>query len=113
MGDLVDFLQHHRSQYDIILAIDLFIYLGDLSCVFPAIHAVLASGGILAASFEKGDNGFQLCNNRRYSHSLDYVREVSSACDLQMIHVDHTSLRKERSRPIDFYIGLFSSKSEK
>lgn len=109
VGDLTESLGGIPDRYDLVLAVDLFIYIGDLSDALPAIRSVLAPNGILAASFEKGANGYQLCDNRRFQHALDYVREESLAAGLSMIHVDPISLRNERGKPVDFSIALFSA----
>ena len=107
VGDLVDSLDGRKSQYDLILAIDVLIYVGDLYPMFQACRQVLRPGGMLAASCETGSAGpYHLADCRRYKHRPKYVRDVAEAQGFEIAHVEHTALRHERGKPVDFFIVL-------
>mgnify|MGYP001826542331 CR=1 FL=1 len=111
VGDVVNSIRNSNSHYDLVLAIDLLVYIGDLSVVFKAIASNLGAGGWVAASIEQGEAGYQHKDHRRYLHSLDYVRDVSMTAGLKMVCTEATSLRKERGKPVDFHVALFTMAS--
>ena len=57
VSDVVDFLTAGGPPYDLLLAADLFIYIGDLAAVFAAVRARSAPGGLFAFSVERLDQG--------------------------------------------------------
>lgn len=77
-ANLTDFLRDHPAAFDLVVAADVFIYVGDVDAVFAAAHAALRPGGQLAFSVEgdEGD-GFSLRPSRRYAHSLGYLRGLA------------------------------------
>ena len=63
---------------------DVFIYSGDLSPAFRAVHRRLSDGGLFFFTVEAHDGeGFALQRTARYAHSLSYnkglAREVGFA----------------------------------
>ena len=66
--DIVDYLSNSSLNFDYFVAIDVFIYIGDLSDVFRLIKSRNKTGGKLAFSTEdyEGD-GFSLEQSGRYS----------------------------------------------
>jgi predicted TPR repeat methyltransferase len=92
--DLRDALRAAPESYDLILAADVFIYVGDLAAVFPAVAAALRPGGHFALCVEALDGeGFRLRPSRRYAHSADYNRRLASDCGLTETHMQEASLR--------------------
>lgn len=78
-ADLVEFLNDHPNAFDLIIAADVFIYVGALEAVFAATRKALRSGGQLAFSVES-DKGvsFSLRESRRYAHSLPYLQQLAA-----------------------------------
>jgi len=81
--------------FDLILAGDFFIYVGDLANVFAAAARTLRGGGLFAFSLERHDGeGFILHPKVRFAHSLAYVRELSHTHRFEELLVREITLRK-------------------
>ena len=77
--DVVDFLHQTSEQADLVLAADVFIYVGTLDAVFEALSPRVLSGAWLAFTVEEADPGFdvQLHSTLRYSHALSYLQGLA------------------------------------
>lgn len=77
---IVPALQEFSAAFDLILAADVFIYVGALEAVFAAAHAALRPGGMLAFSLERHDDnaGEDFILRQRFGHSLAYIRRLSA-----------------------------------
>jgi predicted TPR repeat methyltransferase len=89
-SEIVDFLNGAPESFDLLVAADVFIYLGELDRVFAAAQAALRRGGHLSFSVEASDgNGFAIRPSRRYAHSLPYLRQLTAKHGF----VEHVSAR--------------------
>jgi predicted TPR repeat methyltransferase len=76
--ELVEFLRTRSEQFDIAVAADVFVYIGDLSDVFEAVRRRLRPGGLFCFSVEAGrDDDFVLGARLRYAHSAAYLRRLA------------------------------------
>jgi predicted TPR repeat methyltransferase len=93
-------------QDDLVLAADVFIYVGALESVFASVARVLAPGGTFAFSVEEwtGGDGLRLMPSLRYAHSEAYVRRLAAAHGLQVLNTVRAPIREDQRRPID---GLY------
>ena len=108
-GDVTGFLERQaEASFDLILALDVFVYVGRLDAVFPAAARVLAPGGRFAFTVESGDGpkGFELRRTGRYAHSRDYIERLAKASGLRILTAEATVIRKDAGEPIpgDIYI---------
>ena len=99
-------LRGARGRYDLVVACDVFIYIGDLAPVFDAVASVLAPGGVFAFSVERGDAdlGYDLLPSLRYAHSEAYLRGLAGTHGLRVLRCERAPLRDARGDSID---GLF------
>ena len=102
-GDVMLPLQISEARYDLIIATDVFVYIGDLSAVFTASANTLRPGGLFAFSIEAAgeDASFQLCATGRYAHAIDYIKELAHAAGLSPLDIKPCMLRKEVDKPVD------------
>ena len=79
-GDILEAMRNRENCFDLILAGDLFVYVGDLAGVFESAARTLRPGGLLAFSLERHDGeGFVLHSKIRFAHSLAYIRSLAHA----------------------------------
>ena len=66
--------------YDLALAADTLVYLGDLETLFAAVRRALKPGGFFLFTVEQKDGeGFELGLKRRWRHSQSYLRAQAAA----------------------------------
>lgn len=93
---------------DLALALEVFIYVGDLERVVAACAAALAPGGLLAFSTESVAQGdYVLQPMGRYAHSGEYVRAVAAKSGLALVEARDISIRTEANRPVAAALHLF------
>jgi len=94
--DLVPALAAQPDHYDLIVAGDVLVYVGDLSRLMPAVAAALRPGGLFAFSIEHYDGtGFFLHGRERFAHSMSYIRDTASAAGLREISAQQVDLRRQ------------------
>lgn len=101
VGDIVDAMAG-PARWDLLVAADVLVYIGDLAPVFTAAAAALAPGGRFAATVERldGGDGFALGPARRYAHSVDYIKETAAAAGLKVRLLEECSPRREKQAPV-------------
>jgi predicted TPR repeat methyltransferase len=91
--DLVTTADRAR-EVDLIVAADVFIYVGVLEATFAACATALRPGGLLAFSVERSDSGpVILQSTLRYAHSDAYIRGLASTHELALERAEPATLR--------------------
>jgi predicted TPR repeat methyltransferase len=94
--------------YDLILAADTLVYLGDLAPVLVGASAWLKSGGFFLFTVEAKDgDGFELGPKRRWRHSDPYLRDVAAKAGLSVAGMLQCAPRTEAGEPVSgFAVAL-------
>lgn len=113
-GDITQELHKGKEAYDLILAADVFIYVGGLEKMFEAIGAALRPSGLFAFSLEaeEGGDGVVLRPTGRYAHSIGYIRGLAEAAGLREVCLDESVLRMDKGQPIEGYIVVLVKSKE-
>ncbi len=110
-ADALAALQERPDGCDLILAGDVFIYMGDLSAIFPAAARALRPRGLFAFSIERyAGPGFVLHSKCRFAHSLSYVRQLAQRHDLAELHAQEIVVRKEGNAEVPGWIVVLGKK---
>jgi predicted TPR repeat methyltransferase len=99
--DIIHFLQKSDQKCNLILAADVFTYMGDLEKIFTECGNSIAPSGILLFSVEEALNsqkGFELKPTGRFGHSADYIEKLSKKTRWTMISHKLSKLRKEKGK---------------
>ncbi len=87
--------------YELILAADTLVYLGDLGPLFHRLVAHLSPDGYFLFTTEaKEGSGFELGPKRRWRHSETYLREQAAAAGLGVMGLVAASPRMEANQPV-------------
>jgi predicted TPR repeat methyltransferase len=109
-ADIVEYLHSTEHRFDLVVAADVFIYLGDLDPVFAGVRRVLGAGGVFCFSAERptGDiDGFMLLPSLRYAHSQRYLRGLASRHGFEVDRVWQEPIREDQKVPVDaLYVSL-------
>ncbi len=96
-GDIVTFLKQRQGAFDLALAGDVFIYVGDMRPTLEAAHDALVSGGLFALSVEALDaDGFALQPTARFAHSMAYIERTAQAAGFTVCWRDDITVRIDR-----------------
>lgn len=98
--DLVATLGRARD-VDLVVAADVFIYVGALEPTFAACATALAPGGVLAFSVEGGEGDFALQPTLRYAHSEAYIRRLADAHGFTVERTAPSLLRIDNGKPVN------------
>lgn len=111
-AELLDHLRATDERHDLVLAADVFIYVGDLAPVFEAVRRVLRPGGVFCFSVENAsreDLDFELLPSLRYAHSQSYLNRLAERCGFTRLRSVEQPIREEQRLPIAgryLYLGL-------
>ena len=109
VGDVVDPLNAGGAEYDLVVAADVFVYIGDLKEVFESTRQALAGDdSSFLFSTEAGDVGedYTLRESGRYAHSMAYIEKLSSEYGFEIVQSESVVLRKEGADKINGYLFL-------
>lgn len=97
-GDVTEWLKgKSSSSADLVIAADVFVYLGDLAPVFAESARALRAGGLFAFSVQKHESGeFIVGEDMRYAHSRAYLERLARQNGLDVITIEDASTRKDR-----------------
>lgn len=106
-ADLVNYLQATTVRYDLLVAADVFIYVGALEPVFSAAARVLEPGGVFCFSLESAAGAAQpvLRPSLRYAHSRRYIETLAEQSGFEIAATAEHAIREDQRIPIP---GLFA-----
>jgi predicted TPR repeat methyltransferase len=108
VADLETALVAPGPDYDLILAADTLVYLGDLCRVFESAHARLCRDGYFLFTVEKASGAdFELGPKRRWRHSEAYLRGLAAANGFGVAGLVAAEPRHEAGQPVEgFAVAL-------
>jgi predicted TPR repeat methyltransferase len=105
VGDIAAVMRQHPRGIDLILALEVLLYLGDLQGVFQSAAEALRPRGLFALSVEAHEGaGYILQPSRRYAHSRDYLAQLAQAAGFSELACKTTYLRLEHGSPVTCYL---------
>lgn len=101
-ADLVDHLTATDERHDLVVAADVFIYVGDLAPVFDGVARVLRPGGLFAFSVEPAapEAAFVLQPSLRYAHGERPIRALAARHGLAVLAHERGTLRADEVHPV-------------
>jgi predicted TPR repeat methyltransferase len=106
-SELTEFLQTQTKSFDLALAADVFLYIGDLSAVFQGIRGALRDGGLFGFSVEiSAEQDFVLRPNRHYAHSGAYLRRLSERHGFVVETIESGVIRQDNGIDVVGYLAV-------
>ncbi|MEW9307914.1 class I SAM-dependent DNA methyltransferase [Labrys neptuniae] len=102
-AEIADFLLRQAADSaDLILAADVFIYLGDLDNIFHQAARILVSGGLFVFTIQSHSEpaAFILNHDLRYAHSRGGIENWVTGAGLHLRHLDDAWARTDRGMPV-------------
>jgi predicted TPR repeat methyltransferase len=100
-------LSEAAASFELIVAADVFVYLGDLTPIAAAAARVLAPDGLLAFTVEThSGNNVALQPTLRFAHGEHHVRGALAAAGLQTVTLTSVSTRTEKGEPVPGLLAI-------
>jgi predicted TPR repeat methyltransferase len=100
-GDLVEELFRRPGAFDLVVAADVLIHLGDLDPVLAAVAGALRPGGVFLLSVEAWEGeGYVLLPTKRFAHAAGYVEAGAAAHGFAVGRRETGPLRLERGEAV-------------
>ncbi len=95
VGEAASYLERSSESFDLMIAADVLVYIGDVTALFGAVAARLARAGEFWFSVEVSEReGVHITMSRRYQHSLGYLESSARAAGLRVKHQQPTDIRR-------------------
>lgn len=107
VAEIVTFLEQNQEPFDLIVAADVLIYVGELDRIFATLARGLARNGrILFSTEQMAGQGYQLRQSGRYAHSFSYILAMAARHGFRVLSTQSANIRKEKGRWIagDLYL---------
>jgi predicted TPR repeat methyltransferase len=102
-GDILSIL-NDSATWDLVLACDVFCYIGDLSHVFRMVHSSLMQDGLFVFSTEKASDlyavPFHLHECARFAHNKDYIASLGESTGFETVAMQVCPIRKNKGRDV-------------
>ena len=93
-ADILAWLDGESARFDLVLAADVFIYIGDLGPLFQGIVRCLRPGGLLGFSVELCAGGsYRLLPSGRYAQSPAYLGQLAGQWGLEVLEREALEIR--------------------
>lgn len=110
LGSAEDTLLEIDGQFDLITAIDLFAYVGDLKEILSLVASRLAPSGLFIYTHEQATVGtLQLRSSGRFAHNADHLEKMSVGASLRVINSKPATLRYDRGEEVKGFICILSA----
>jgi predicted TPR repeat methyltransferase len=107
-SELVAALTGGEATYDLVIAADVLVYIGDLAPLFAVLKGAVAPDGLFACSVQSTiDADFTLGGECRYSHSAAYMRRVARETGFEIVLLEDAFCRREAGEKVPSLICVF------
>ena len=106
-AELTSYMARHPNRWDSIVSADTLCYFGELHDVLSAARLALKLRGLLVFSVEAAAGeavGYLLQHNGRYAHGRSYIEQSVTKAGLELLTIEHATLRAEVMRPVRGWI---------
>ncbi len=102
VGDLQTTLERPGCVYDLLIAADTLVYVGDLSPVFASAYRALAEGGFFLFTVERAeDEIYAMGPKRRYRHGSAYLRREAERAGFEVAGMLECVPRTEAEQKVE------------
>ena len=97
-NDILSFLEQDENAYDLIIAADVFTYMGNLEALFTACFKQSMVNGVMCFSVENTKEAtFSLKDTGRFGHSLSYIEKLCQQAGWTILTSYNSRLRQDRN----------------
>jgi len=109
VGDIVEILSPTKEKYDLFIALDVLIYIGEVESFFKAVKNCCNKNALFIFSIEiQEGNNYSLLKSSRYAHSENYILNIISDM-FKLLGSQDARIRKEGDVWIDGKIYIIQA----
>ncbi|MDK9705433.1 MAG: tetratricopeptide repeat protein [Desulforhopalus sp.] len=111
--EILSFLERDKETYDLFIAADVLVYLGDPKPLFPMLAARSTAGAVVACSIERAQqtDSYQLHPSGRYAHNPLYLEQCAADGGFAVLSHQAHQIRKENGQWLDGDLYLLRKNS--
>lgn len=109
VAEIGDALQDTNAEFDLAVAADVLVYIGDIVPFLHDCHKALRPNGWLAVSLERTAEGQILGKSGRYAHAEHYATKAAESCGFKVVEIADTTIRIEKGVPVAGFLMLAQS----
>ncbi|MHB1949083.1 MAG: tetratricopeptide repeat protein, partial [Gammaproteobacteria bacterium] len=99
--DLIAFLSDKRSAYDLVIAGDVLVYLGDLHDIFREANLALRNKGYFLFNTEiREDADFKMNQSGRFAHAKKYLEKLAQEYHFKIAYYQAKVTRLQNNEPV-------------
>ncbi|MFZ6777144.1 tetratricopeptide repeat protein [Undibacterium sp. Ji83W] len=105
-AEISDWLQLQDQDFDLIIAADVFVYIGDLNQVFAAASRVMQAEAVFGFSVETTHESadYILRSSQRYAHSYAYLQRLAQLHGFQIVEASQEIARQDKGEDVHAHI---------
>ena len=103
VGEITEEVLAQDQYYDLVVAADVFVYIGGLSDIFSACYKKMNPNGLFIYSTElhnEENEEYRLFDSGRYKHSLSYLYSLADKIGFEIVSNEECVVRKEHGMPV-------------
>lgn len=113
VSEIKEYLSSKAGPFDLVLASDVFAYLGDLQETLHSVHTRTTEDVLFCFSTETvSGSGYRLRSTGRFGHSTDYIEKTAVDCDWRVLETHRTSLRREKEAWVEGNLWFMGKKDD-
>ena len=99
-------MRRAEKAFDLLVAADVLLYVGDLSPVFEAAAKCLRPEGLFAYSVEagSGDRYYLQTKSKRFAHSEPYLKKLAAMYGFTEESFEPVTARFDAGKPVPAYL---------
>lgn len=112
-ADITSFSQQSRDKYDLLVAADVFTYIGKLDTTFSELTSLSTPKAIFAFTveqLEESDGTFAIRSTGRFAHSEQYIEQLAATNSMKLLRKSREKLRREGEEWIMGWLFIFEMK---
>lgn len=108
--DIFTYLLDITTQFDLIIAGDVFVYIGDLEKIFSMIKTALREKALFAFNTEISETeDFRMNQSGRFIHSKKYIDELAQKLGFQILFYQTPITRLQNNEPVYGHLYVLQS----
>jgi predicted TPR repeat methyltransferase len=107
VAEFHEFIDRQTGKFDLVLAADVFVYLGNLAPILKSLVGV-ASGLIAFTTETHPGSDVVLLQTLRFAHSEKHIRDAAAENGFQVLLLEKASTRTEKGKPVESLLAVLS-----